>query len=214
MNAQKNGKLILYIKNNEMNWAPISQQTKNIRKITNEKIRYLGDRYYKIKNLFDKFKFKRDDLFIIAKDFEKEYKNIKPNIHLQNQFRRMKEALVCWFCEHFFEEIVKPNSAFLIRMIEKTKNIESLNQKINHANQIKSQPKIINKKAKMNKNIKATNQTQTDKDNHQSNFLEYNINQEIDTFNHVRISTNILDDSQNNSVIENENFNFEKFLNF
>ncbi|KAK8839207.1 hypothetical protein M9Y10_032136 [Tritrichomonas musculus] len=208
MNTQKREIAICFIKNNGMNWT-ISQQTKNIREKTNKKIRTLGNKYYIIKNIFDRLKFKRDDLFEIAKELETEYQKTKQNIHLQNQIRRMKEAMVCWYCENFFEEIVQPNSALIRKMIEMTNGSSLVKSSHSQTKTKKSKNSSTKSKSNTPTTIQISKKPKKNEKNHQNNNFDFSINQEIDSFDPTTMITD-------NSFYENtnENFNFEKFLNF
>lgn len=203
MKAEKKEMIVLYIKNKEMNWAPITKQTKSLRDKTNEKIRLLGKKYYIIKEIFDKLNFKRDDIFIIGKELEDEYKDVKQNIHLQNQTRRMKEALYCWYAEHFFNEISIPNSVFLNNLILKSNRI-SKKKPIS-----KTKTRIKEQKNAFTKQIKPP--IAKEKENIEPSLI---INQEIDSFAFSNISKEIRNDESIHALEENLNFNFDTFLNF
>lgn len=204
MNTQKKEIVILYVKNNFIQRNTISKQTNKLRDKTNEKIRILGEKYYIIKNIFDKFKFKRDDLFLIAMDLVKEYKNIKQDIRLQTQIRRMKEALICWFCEFFYDEIVEPNSIILSKMIEKTNIVTIFNNQSNN-------PPI---KTKIHTSMQTNTQAIPTEKEYQTNISEIKTNQEADSFDLANLVDNENTNSKNNLIHNNENFNFESFFNF
>ncbi|KAK8900000.1 hypothetical protein M9Y10_002323 [Tritrichomonas musculus] len=205
MRAGKKEKVILYLKNNQMNWTDFTQQTIKLRDKTNEKIRLLGNRYYIIKTLFDKYNFKRDDIFLIGKELENEYKDVKENIHLQNQLRRMKEALYCWYTEHFFDELFQPNSVILKRMIAIRKNAPPASYKAKTKSHTTTQQKTIRKKRKANK----TNETPKTND-----VPQIVINQEVDSFDFSNLNSENKFDAEIGSVHANDNFNFNNFLNF
>lgn len=118
MNTNNDQISILFIKNNKMNWAPTTQQTQKIRNSTNLKIRELGEKYYIIKKILDKLNIKRDTLYFCGKELEYIFKDQKPGLHLQTQKRRMKEALISWYCEFFYNEIVQQNSKILEKLLK------------------------------------------------------------------------------------------------
>lgn len=112
MRANKNPASFLYIKDNYLNWMPESEQTNRMRSKINKKIRLLGDKYYKTKALFERLNFNRDILFLLGKFLEEKYHDTKQGIHLQVQTKRAKEALYCWYAEHFYDELFNDNSDF------------------------------------------------------------------------------------------------------
>lgn len=63
--------------------------------------------YYKIKNILGKQNLHKDTLLIAAKEIESHQKDTKKLIPLQNQIKRMKESLYCWFAENFYDDIMK-----------------------------------------------------------------------------------------------------------
>lgn len=72
------------------------------------KIRKLGNKYYEIKNILEKQNLHKVTLFFFAaKEIESHHKDPKELIPLQNQIKRMKESLYCWFTEYFYDEIMK-----------------------------------------------------------------------------------------------------------
>lgn len=93
------------MKNNQINVSSNSEQTQRIREKINIKIKELGDKYFQVKALFDRLNLRRDHLFYKGKELEQIYKDKKKGIHLQTQCCRMKEALYCWYAEHFYKEI-------------------------------------------------------------------------------------------------------------
>lgn len=199
--------LVLYLKNNSNNWSSVTSQTQNIRDNTNKKIRQLGNKYYIIRNLFDRLNLRRDDIFFFSKIYffskilEEEFKDLKNNIHIQNQTKRMKDAIYCWYAEFFFDELCTQNSILLKRLIEYCqKNKNPLLQR-----KQKSCPKSkqITKKQKINSQIKTNNEKNENTD-------KIEINQEIDTFDFSNSST----DNSKDTYSENFNFNFDKLLNF
>ena len=72
----------------------------------------LGDKYYKTKAFFERLNIRRDNLFFLGKHLEEQFKPIKKGIHLQAQAKRMKEALYCWYAEHFYDEIFESSPLF------------------------------------------------------------------------------------------------------
>lgn len=159
----KNKQIItLYLKNNETNWMPISQQTMNIREDTNQKIRLLGNKYYVIKNLLDQMNIKRDDLFQVGRELEEELKDQKNIYHLQKQKRRMKDAIYVWFTENFFIEILEKNPVVMTKLYQMSKN----SQKSNNL-----KVKLLTK----NKNNKQANSTILTNENRPKNQTEQSI---------------------------------------
>lgn len=116
MNENKKVTSIIYVKNNYLNWMPSTEQTKRIRSTINSKIRELGDKYYKTKAFLERMNFHRDDLYRLGKYLEELYKNKKKGVHLQVQTKRSKEALYCWFAEHFYNELLNMNSSFWVKL--------------------------------------------------------------------------------------------------
>lgn len=193
MKQIKDGKVILFLKNDQANWVQTSNQTKNIRDKTNKKISNLGNKYYTIKNILEKMNIKRDDLFMIGKDLEKEYKDIKRINHLQCQQRRMKESLYCWFAENFFEEIVMKNKEI----------INKLNQIPNN----KNSSNILKHKIK-----KATQKTEKKNQlaiqNDSENFITIQQNTKVDKAidqHMLNSSNNMINEIENNDSIEVSN---------
>lgn len=110
MKANRNPASFLYIKDNYLNWMPESEQTNRMRSKVNKKIRLLGDKFYKTKALFERLNFNRDILYLLGKFLEEKYHDTKQGIHLQVQTKRAKEALYCWYAEHFYDELFNDNS--------------------------------------------------------------------------------------------------------
>ncbi|KAK8892499.1 hypothetical protein M9Y10_029729 [Tritrichomonas musculus] len=137
-------------------------------------------------------------------DLVKEYKNIKQDIRLQTQIRRMKEALICWFCEFFYDEIVEPNSIILSKMIEKTNIVTIFNNQSNN-------PPI---KTKIHTSMQTNTQAIPTEKEYQTNISEIKTNQEADSFDLANLVDNENTNSKNNLIHNNENFNFESFFNF
>ncbi|KAK8841628.1 hypothetical protein M9Y10_027253 [Tritrichomonas musculus] len=207
MHNRNNEITLLYIKNRKVNQVPIAEQTKRIRKKTNLKIEELGDKYLLIKDLFEKLRIKRDELYYFGKQLEMEFKEIKKGIHLQNQIKRMKEALYCWYAEHFFTEIYQFNSLLLKRMAQFTNNPAVLYSLSKYqSNMMKIQKKQIEKQS--NKVIK------TQMEINEFILTETKANQEIDSFEYSNI--NMENSNQKDSTISSDNnmFDFEKLLNF
>lgn len=70
----------------------------------------MGSNYYQIKNLFDKMKFQRDDLFLIGKELEEEFQNSKKEWRMplsagMQKIFMMKDSLFLWYTENFYDEI-------------------------------------------------------------------------------------------------------------
>lgn len=207
MHNRKNEIALLYIKNRKVNQVPIAEQTKRIRKKTNLKIEELGDKYLLIKDLFEKLRIKRDELYFFGKQLEMEYKEIKKGIHLQNQIKRMKEALYCWYAEYFFSEIYQFNSLLLKRLAQFTNNPAVLFSLSKYqSNMMKIQKKQIEKQT--SKVIKTQMET------NEYILPETKANQEIDSFEYSNI--NMENSNQKDSTISSDNnmFDFEKLLNF
>lgn len=207
MHNRKNEIALLYIKNRKVNQVPIAEQTKRIRKKTNLKIEELGDKYLLIKDLFEKLRIKRDELYFFGKQLEMEYKEIKKGIHLQNQIKRMKEALYCWYAEYFFSEIYQFNSLLLKRLAQFTNNPAVLHSLSKYqSNMMKIQKKQIEKQT--SKVIKTQMET------NEYILTETKANQEIDSFEYSNI--NMENSNQKDSTISSDNnmFDFEKLLNF
>lgn len=181
----------------------ITRQTINIREKTNQRIRDLGDKYFMIKTLFDKYSLKRDAIFTIGKQLEEEFKNIKNGIHLQNQAKRMKEALYCWYAENFFEELTQPNSVLLKRIVENAKIISFMT----------SDPCLCTKN-KQPKTTCSDSKKIPAKQNNNNNQNQMKINQEVDTFLFSNISNDNVCGNESKSVQHNDNFNFDDLLNF
>ncbi|KAK8888831.1 hypothetical protein M9Y10_033571 [Tritrichomonas musculus] len=208
MISNKKEIVILYVKNKGINSSPISKQTKNIREKTNERIRALGNKYYVIKSLFEQSSLKRDAIFSFGKQLENEYKTIKKGIYLQNQSKRMKESLYCWYAENFYEEITQPNSFLLKRIIENSRIISALTTKTNPLLLIQKQNRSSDKKIQNN-----TQNTQIVEDLQNNTTNATKINQEVDSFSFSNITNDSIGDEKVLNM-ENENFDFGKLLNF
>lgn len=180
----KNNKVILLIKNNESNWNPPSTQTAHLRKVTNDKIRKLGNKYYEVKALFEKLKLNRDFIYEMGRRFVEEYKTEKKGLSLQTQQRRMKESLLVWYTENFYEEIFNPDASFIKKLINKDDN------------QIKTQRLQIKTKPVHEEN------------NDKKFFDDILYNKEIDGFELSNL------DDKNTEVNYSKNFNFDSLLLF
>lgn len=219
MNADKKKLLIVYIKDLEKITYQ-ADQTKNIRNDTNKRIKELGNKFYAMKNLFEKMNLKRDDLFYFGKQLVDEYKGIKNGIHLQNQKKRMKDALICWYCENFFDDIFKNNSLLLQRLFELSKNPFPVSIFKKKTEMSKTQKKSVTK----NKNVLVEQIRIAEKENSDpvgdDNMKDQDyitlgglkISQEIDTFEYPGISN--LHSNQNDEISGNNNFDFMKMLQF
>ncbi|KAK8871965.1 hypothetical protein M9Y10_007714 [Tritrichomonas musculus] len=181
----KNGKTqicIHLIKNAELNRVPITEQTQKIRNKINLKIRELGSKYYQIKGILDRMNIQRDTLFLIAKELEVMYKDQKKGIHIQAQFRRMKEALHCWFCENFYQEFTEPNIPFLNNIailqykFQKSSILTKKKNKADDKNRTVMSPKQNKEQEESPKNLDDAliNETKI--------LNEAKINQEMDSF--------------------------------
>lgn len=187
MKSRKKAIVILSIKQNKINLTKVSKQTQNLRESTNKKIKVLGNRYYEIKNIFNRLNLKRDDIFNFGKQLEYEYKYTKTGIHLQNQSQRMKDALFCWYAQYFYQELTEPNSVIL----EKLKKI--------------SQYQMIIKK-QINKNIRTIPEVKENKaseDHIIKNIQQVKFNLEVDS-----------NEIEKLSIPENTNFDYDKLLDF
>ncbi|KAK8870151.1 hypothetical protein M9Y10_008028 [Tritrichomonas musculus] len=118
---------ILYLKNNQANWCPPNKQTLHIRENANFKIRILGNKYFEIKNLFEKLNIHRDTLFNAAKEIENNYKELKKLSPLRNQSKRLKDSLIIWFTENFYEELTNKNP-HIFRIIKSAQGCELLSK--------------------------------------------------------------------------------------
>lgn len=199
----------LYVKNNQINQTSITAQTRRIRNKTNIKIRDLGNKYLVIKSLFEQLSIKRDTLYLFGKKLEEEYKETKKGIHLQNQIKRMKEALYCWYAEYFFTELCQFNSSLLKRLTLFTNSSKVLNSLS------KLQLKMIKR---INRNINNMKE-QENEDNLQNTtdnavFNEIITNQEIDNFEFSNINMENTNEKNSTSSSNNNMFDFEKLLNF
>ncbi|KAK8844337.1 hypothetical protein M9Y10_024551 [Tritrichomonas musculus] len=174
---QKQQIIKIYLKNNQTNFAEVTSQTKNIRNDTNQKIRQLGNKYYSIKAIFEQLNLKRDDLFKVGKELEEEFREIKIGIHLQNQKRRMKEALYCWYAENFFSEIVLQNPSVMNKLYQ-ISNDHKITKIVKVKSQSQSQPK--NKACKKTQSNDAY--MKTDKKIQQSSINVDNIISSIDKY--------------------------------
>ena len=85
MKEMKKNSIILIIKESQYRKSQITAQTQSMRDDTNQTIRLLGEKYYQVKNVFDRYGFNRDILFSVGKELEMEYKNVKKDIILKNK---------------------------------------------------------------------------------------------------------------------------------
>lgn len=109
-------KKIIYINKSEIKKSTITKQTKTMRENINSQIRSLDHKFYDLKNIFVKMGIHRDVLYYVGKELVEAYKNSKNGIFLQAKNKRMKEALICWYCQHFYDEIMDKNSPVLLRL--------------------------------------------------------------------------------------------------
>lgn len=140
---------ILYLKDTHVNWSPASEQTRKIRDRINLKIKELGNKYFQVKALFDQMNLRRDHLFLKGKELVELFKDQKPGLHLQTQSRRMKEALHCWFAEHFYQEIFDQDPIFL-EFLKKEVIIDQISKPAKTKKACKSnkieEKKVVNKR--------------------------------------------------------------------
>lgn len=199
--ASKNVKII-FIKDHKVGNFQETKQTKSLRDQTNKKIRELGGKYYDVKNKLDKLKVHRDILFSLGKELESELKNENKKIHLQTQYKRMKESLIVWFTEYFYDELLMPNSPIIERLL--------VLEKLNILKNIQSQSVKIKSKP-LNKDHK----TKKDLGNDDSLITDIKLNVEIDDFqfsNAERFDDN--HQSSSNKEHSASNFDFNKYFNF
>lgn len=206
MNQKKhiyNNKVLLVLKNNEMNWIPPSNQTAQMRNEINEKIRKLGIKYYQIKNLFERLKLKRDFMFEVGKQLVDEFKDIKKGITLQAQQKRMKEGLLIWYTENFYTEIFTQNSTFINKFFIKN---EIDNHKIT-----KNTRKCIlpNINAKIAKNCSVGGKKNSKEPQKKLFYSDVLYNEEIDSFDYSNITNN--GDSMK-FTSQTKNFDFDSFF--
>lgn len=175
----KNQISVILIKNAELSRVPITDQTQKIRNRTNMKIREFGNKYYQVKGILDRMNIKRDALFYIGKELEKQYKNQKKGIHIQTQCKRMKEALHCWYCEHFYKELTVPVPSFINKLISL-----NINYQKSTPSKIKQNDKSINENNcyEMQDEISNNTSTITNANPNLSILSDAKINQEIDCF--------------------------------
>lgn len=203
MKSRTNDRLIIFIRHNELKKAPITHQTQNMRDNINSRIRYLGKKFYEVKKIFEQMNIHRDILFQVGKDLEKEFQDIKVGIKLAATSRRMKEALLCWFCDYFYDEIITPNSPILIKLkaAQLQYDINVIQNKIKSSSSVNTIPKTkVADTGKLRKK-----QKKSEKRN--SFALQLKANEEIDNFNFSNIY-NDNSDEENSSVSENFVYNF------
>lgn len=164
----KNNKVILFLKNDCIKRTALSNQTANMRNSINERIRNLGNKYYNMKNLLEKLNLKRDFLFLLGKRLVEEYKDIKIGINLQTQQRRMKEGLIAWFAEFFYDDIFNPDSEFINKYLIQNASKKSSNavktSNLQKENANVSQTKSIFQDIVFNKEIDSFEQSNTEND--------------------------------------------------
>lgn len=198
---QSNQSILIFVKDNRLNQIPITNQTMNIHNKTNTKIRELGDKYYETKKIFDRLKIQRDNLFVLGKYLEEEYKDKKDGIKLQSQMKRSKDALICWFSEFFYDEMFDPKSKILQRLIaiQNTifpKKVEILTKKSKKSHSKNMQIEIESPK-KENIIPDSTNII-SNEENDISTSNELKFNQEIDTFDYPNDKNEQISNTQNN----------------
>ena len=196
---------LLYIKDRQISQFPIAEQTKRLRKRNKMKILQLGDKYLLIKDLFEQLNIKKDELYLFGKQLEEEYKAIKIGIHLQQQTKRMKESLYCWYAEFFFFEICQLNSTLLQRLVLYTNDPKVL------SSYSKYQSNMISKIQKDGHSKKPKKRSFSQNPNI---FTEIKANQEIDIFEYSNINTDNSNKQNSNLSPDSNIFDFNKFLNF
>lgn len=221
MNCNTKQNTILILKKDKANWVTNKQQTQKIRNVTNLQIRELGDKYYIIKNIFDKFNIRRDTLFYFGKELESQYKNQKFGIHLQTQKRRIKDSLVCWYTQHFYTEIISPNSVIIKQLLLfNTKPINNINitkKKFHEQLKCTRKARILIEETS-NQNIKLLNDYQFNQCTQPANSIIQNkhndifINQKIQTNNDQNSSQFILN-SQISNQISNQSTKIDNIIN-
>lgn len=220
MNRNKKEIVVLYLKDKNMRMMQTTQQTKNIQDATNKKIKDLGNKFYQIKNLFDRMNLKRDDLYILGKRLEEEFKNEKKDIKLQNQKKRMKDSLICWYAEFFYHEILDINSSVFQQLFQLSlnPNFESNESKYKNAKPVKNKKKNetgITKNFLIKKDIEKV-QPNIDVDESERISLydeeEARVNKEIDSFDlsNMMRKNSIQDDEK----CTNLNFDFSSIFQF
>ena len=112
-NTISNTVTVLYLKDDQINWIPASDQTKKNRDQINNKIKELGNKYFQVKALFDQMNLRRDHLYFKGQELVDLYKDRKPGLSIHTPSRRMKESLYCWYAENFYCEIFNGNVSFL-----------------------------------------------------------------------------------------------------
>lgn len=213
MDYEKKEIKILIIKNNKANWNPITTQTKNIRDNTNRKIKILGDKYFKVKALFDQLNLQRDNLFDLGRELEKVYSDTKPDIHLPTSSRRMKDSILCWYASNFFDDIFTQGSYVLNKLLQISKK---------SSNDIKSQR--INVKKKQRTKVEKVDKTQSLNEHNIQRMISNNnnfqiiqgsrMNDEIDSFQLGDESTSNSNFDTNNNNNQNSNIFDLNMLNF
>ena len=205
----QNNKEIFILNSNLMHWAPVSQQTQNMRNKTNLKIRELGNKYYNIKYIFDQLNIGRDNLFKLAREFEEQFKTKKQNVHIPASFIRMKELIICWFAEFFYEEISQPDSQIISQFLSMAK-LHKTQSKNNKKNLSNIQPKRNKTGTKQKNLIKQSlsnyekNETiyKINKNEENSKISHFKANEEIDNYIYSNQNTKLQDQAQNHSFFE------------
>lgn len=206
MKEMKKNSIILIIKESQYRKSQITAQTQSMRDDTNQTIRLLGEKYYQVKNVFDRYGFNRDILFSVGKELEMEYKNVKKDIILKNKSRRMKESIICWYAQHFFNELFQSNSVILHRLNNAQTNYNLNIIEVKYKNKQRYQEEII-----MNGDnfILNSDVGQQQNKNTLDNFYKnIKTNIEIDNFDMTNAST-FNECSGKNVASKNGNFNFD-----
>lgn len=162
---------ILYLKDSHASYTPASDQTRKNRDKINNKIRELGNKYFNVKAIFDQLSLRRDHLYIKGKELVEIYKDLKPGLTIQTQSCRMKEALYCWYAEHFYQEIHEPIFLEFLKKetsTDQTKKTNYIKKKVAKSN--------ISKDKKM-ENIKINNNFNNIVDNNNPSQKAQNIYQ-------------------------------------
>ena len=87
-------------------------QTELYREITNKKIRELGEKFYQTKAFLERLDLNRKNLIGFAEYLAQKYQDKLMSKKLPPQTKRMKEALYCWYVEHFYDEMLDFRSSF------------------------------------------------------------------------------------------------------
>lgn len=203
----------LILKNNKVNWIPAAKQTLTLRDKTNTKIRELGFKFNNVKNLFDQMSLRRDFLFTVGKILVNEYKDIKTGISLLSQFKRSKEALICFYAEFFYDEIFTSNSPVLKKFVEYNQSqiiINKVDDQLPIKNEIDEVHRNTNtKKIEENNRINILqNIVEKNEVSQKSIFDKITFNKEIDGYDFY---TNDFKNSYN-EFLSNKFFDYEDLL--